>query len=523
MPNYHFTNHQLLGQGGFSDVYHATNSHDGQTYAIKTFRLPTSPEDRQRVLRYYRHEAQALTHLSHPNIVTCIDHYVQESGDPIIIMAPIEGISLRQYIDEQGVVEASVAHSIALQVAQALSACHSPEPTAIAQGVKPLVHNDLHPRNILCTPAPTPSDAPHCTLIDFGLSFPIGHTLTLWEKEQGLKEYKAPEKWTHDTLTPATDIYAYGALLYALFTGCPPFVCTDYSDSTAEDVLRKQCLTAPPPHLWALRADLYDRTYGYAPSTPDIPYWWQQIAERCLSKDPALRYATATELLADIAKGEADLLPTAWPAPRAEAVAPTTSPTLKATTPSPTSVAPEAQAPTPPPIRPLPPKPSVAPPSPHTPAPRKGRGCSPLVIIVLILLTALMSYGIVHYWTGYKKERQYTELIQAYYEDDTKTMSEASLDQLIQHFDFPIYYYTKRYDTKAEFRKFYLKRLRDIQKKTLRIDRISVEETQGNYTMVRMEGEFTKVDRDGKVITTAVRDVLRINNATKQIYDIRRD
>lgn len=134
-----------------------------------------------------------------------------------------------------------------------------------------------------------------------------------------------------------------------------------------------------------------------------------------------------------------------------------------------------------------------------------------------------MSYGIVHYWTGYKKERQYTELIQAYYEDDTKTMSEASLDQLIQHFDFPVYYYTKRYDTEAEFRKFYLKRLRDIQKKTLRIDRISVEETQGNYTMVRMEGEFTKVDRDGKVITTAVRDVLRINNATKQIYDIRRD
>ncbi|MDO4715757.1 MAG: serine/threonine-protein kinase, partial [Bacteroidales bacterium] len=318
MDKYHFTDHQLLGQGGFSDVYHAINQNDGQRYAIKTFRLPSKDEDRQRVLRYYKHEAKALTCLDHPNIVRCIDHYVQANDTPIIIMPQIEGNNLRAYIETQGILPTPIATQIAQQVAHALEACHHPSQAAKAKGLRPLVHNDLHPRNIICTPATTSHTAPHCTLIDFGLSFPIDTPLTLWEKDQGVKEYKAPEKWTHDTLTPATDIYSFGVLLFVLFTGRTPFVCHDYNDTTAEEQLRQQCLTAPTPSLWALRAARYEATYCYAPTTPDLPYWWQSIAQRCLNKDPSQRYTTATELLADITQGMAGLCPDLWPEEKAQ-------------------------------------------------------------------------------------------------------------------------------------------------------------------------------------------------------------
>jgi serine/threonine protein kinase len=192
---------QRLGHGGFGVVYEAEDEVLERTVAIKVMR--PAPADSQRALRFKR-EALLLARLHHRNVVTLYDYGVVD-GVPYLVLERLRGETLEQRRSE-GQLGARAALAIAVDVARGLAHAHQAG----------IVHADVKPSNVfLC-------DDGTVKLLDFGLG--RWHASATDELVGGgTPAYMSPEQWRREPPTPASDVFATGALLYQLLTGRLPF------------------------------------------------------------------------------------------------------------------------------------------------------------------------------------------------------------------------------------------------------------------------------------------------------------
>jgi tetratricopeptide (TPR) repeat protein len=254
----------LLGRGGMGVVYRAWHLRLNRSVALKMLLAGpcARPEELQRFLR----EAEAVAGLRHPNIVQVYD-VGDVDGWPYFTMEFIEGGDLAEKI--QGVPHpARQAAALVASLADAIHVAHQ----------SGIVHRDLKPGNILLTE----DGAPKVT--DFGLARRLqgDGELTLSGVPMGTPSYMAPEQARGDkgAIGPATDVYALGAILYELLTGRPPFRA-ESATATLQQVVADE--PVPPGQL-----------------NPQLPRDLETICLKCLEKDAAKRYASATALADDL-------------------------------------------------------------------------------------------------------------------------------------------------------------------------------------------------------------------------------
>ncbi|MFB4307622.1 serine/threonine-protein kinase [Actinomadura sp. GTD37] len=198
-----------IGQGGMGSVWRAHDADLDREVAIKELRVPEQVTERERSVWFARmeREARAAARLRHPGIVTVYDRVMGEDGRPWIVMELIRGMSLGQLLAERGPLPAGRVAGVGLAMLDALSAAH-------AQGV---VHRDVKPANVLL-------EGDRVVLTDFGIAAVEGDaTLTGSGAVLGTPAYMSPEQVHAEAATPASDLWALGATLYAAVEGRPPF------------------------------------------------------------------------------------------------------------------------------------------------------------------------------------------------------------------------------------------------------------------------------------------------------------
>jgi eukaryotic-like serine/threonine-protein kinase len=272
-----------LGRGGMGVVYKARQKSLDRVVAIKMMREArlSSDSDRGRFLA----EAESVAKLKHPNIVTVFD-VSHQNGLPYIVMEYVEGRNLAQRLAEGPLPPREAARLVA-DVARAVHHAHE----------RGILHRDLKPANILISSEfrVPGSESGHSKLetrnselkvTDFGLAKPLtGPPVRHWRTQTGAivgtPGYMAPEQAaSRKDLTPATDVYALGAILYECLTGRPPFQATDAFHALMMVV--EQEPVSPRLLVSGLDRDL------------------EMICLKCLQKPPELRYASAAELAADL-------------------------------------------------------------------------------------------------------------------------------------------------------------------------------------------------------------------------------
>jgi serine/threonine-protein kinase len=250
------------GEGAASVVYRAWDRELGRPVAVKILRERVGFDDTARAR--FRREAQVMGGLSHPNVAAVHD-VGEASGRPYLVMELVEGRTLADALLERSL-DLPARLRVFEKVARALGAAHA----------KGIVHRDLKPGNILMTAGGEPKVA------DFGLAHLSGaeHRLTRTGAVLGTPQYMAPEQveGAGDAVTPRTDVYALGAILYEAVSGAPPHVGTNLAE------LSRRILQDEPARLGAAGPDL------------------ETVCLKALAKEPARRYADAEALADDLGR-----------------------------------------------------------------------------------------------------------------------------------------------------------------------------------------------------------------------------
>lgn len=261
-----FTIVRELGRGGMGVVYEAQHATHGRV-ALKVL-LAGELATGQDVDRF-KLEARACASLSHPNVVRVYEHGQDPAGRWFMAMEFIGGESLEGVVGREGALQTLAAARIARDVARALEAAHA----------KSILHRDVKPHNVLMD-----GDTPRLT--DFGLAKLVGdaksRSLTSSGGVLGTPGYMAPEQAGGEgkRVDKRADVYGVGSLLYHLLTGRAPFE----GDSLAN----------------VLVAVLQKTPVSLTQRRPGLPRDLETICFKCLEKNPAHRYQSATELALDL-------------------------------------------------------------------------------------------------------------------------------------------------------------------------------------------------------------------------------
>jgi serine/threonine-protein kinase len=223
---------ERLGAGGMGKVYRARHLSMDRPVAIKFLHQRFSEDEAAR-LRLLK-EAQAAVTLRHTNAVSVTDFGHTAEGWVYIVMELLEGRTLREIANREAPLETARAISIMLQAADAVAAAHQAG----------IIHRDLKPSNILVTQS---ADQPAVVkVLDFGIAkFFAGHdddenALVHKSSVIGTPRYMSPEQHNGNELTPATDVYSLGVILYEMLTGMVPF-----SGSTPAEIAEKHANDTP--------------------------------------------------------------------------------------------------------------------------------------------------------------------------------------------------------------------------------------------------------------------------------------
>ncbi len=275
---------ELLGRGGMGAVYRAAREDDfAKQVALKLVRHELASPF---TLRRFHRERQILARLEHPNIARLLDGGTTEDGRPYLVMEHVEGVPIDTYCQEQNLTPRERLELL-LPVCSALAYAHQ----------NLVVHRDLKPGNILVTPA-TPAtlaaDIAVPKLLDFGIAKlldpaeePSVATRTL--ERPMTPRYASPEQVRGEPVTPASDLYSFGVLLYQLLTGRLP---CGLDSCTLPETVRRICEEEPlRPSSIAVAGAVLPR--GLA---GDV----DAILLKALRKEPHLRYPSMVHLGEDV-------------------------------------------------------------------------------------------------------------------------------------------------------------------------------------------------------------------------------
>jgi serine/threonine protein kinase len=203
-----------VGRGGMGRVWHAHDDLLHRDVAVKEVIFPPGLTDSDREVLYERtlREARSAARLTHPGIVTVHD-VVEEDGRPWIVMEYVRAPSLQEVIDSDGRLPVARVADIGVQMLAALRVAH-------ASGV---LHRDVKPANVLLDTHGREADAPRVVITDFGIARMDGDaTLTQTGVVLGSPAFIAPERARGELASPASDLWALGATLYAACEGRSP-------------------------------------------------------------------------------------------------------------------------------------------------------------------------------------------------------------------------------------------------------------------------------------------------------------
>ncbi|MGE0352099.1 MAG: tetratricopeptide repeat protein [Gemmatimonadales bacterium] len=276
-----------IGHGGMGTVYLGERA-DGEFEQQVAIKVVRGQADRAEVARRFLAERQILARLAHPNIARLLDGGTTGDGEPWFAMEYVEGEPitawcLRHSLDLGGRIR------LFTEVCDAMRYAHA----------RRIVHRDLKPSNILVTAEG------QVKLLDFGIAKVVeespqdaGHT----ELRAMTPEYAAPEQVRGRGVSPSTDVYALGAVLYELLVERPALMIERTTPSEVERIICDiepvvpSRAAASGAHRRLLRGDL------------------DTIILHCLRKEPDRRYADAADLLLDLQRREAGLPIRARPA-----------------------------------------------------------------------------------------------------------------------------------------------------------------------------------------------------------------
>ncbi|AKJ01780.1 serine/threonine protein kinase [Archangium gephyra] len=276
---------RFLSRGGMGEVYAAEDLSLHEPVALKTIRpeLAATPE----ALLRFKRELRLARRVTHPNVCRVFDigeHEVvpQEGGTPyrivFLTMELLAGRTLHEQLVRHGRMPPEQVLRLAEQMAGALDAAHAAQ----------IIHRDFKPGNVMLVPTPPAAGGLRAVVTDFGLArgellegdgsaSREGHIV-------GSPSYMSPEQVEGLPLSPASDIYSFGLVLFEMVTGQRPFVA---DTPTATSLLRLR--QAPPSPLEFV---------------PELALSWEEVLLRCLERQPGKRFSTASEAMAALRSGE---------------------------------------------------------------------------------------------------------------------------------------------------------------------------------------------------------------------------
>ena len=258
---------EVVGAGGMSVVYKAKCHKLNRFVAIKVLK----PEfgDDSNFISKFRIEAQSAAGLSHPNIVNVYD-VGEDEGIYYIVMELVEGITLKEYIQDKGRIELNQAVDFSLQIASAIDTAHESH----------IVHRDIKPQNIIV------SKNGNLKVTDFGIA-KAATSNTIASTAMGSVHYISPEQARGGYSDEKSDIYSLGITMYEMVTGRVPF---EGENNVAVALMHIQGEMIPPR--------------AYYPD--DISAGFEKIILKATQKKPERRYLTAQAMIGDLKKIQVD-------------------------------------------------------------------------------------------------------------------------------------------------------------------------------------------------------------------------
>jgi serine/threonine protein kinase/tetratricopeptide (TPR) repeat protein len=283
---------RFIARGGMGEVYEAEDLELHERVAVKCIRFEYAQHEH--AVDRFRREIQLARRVTHPNVCRTYDVFrhlekgAEEEGQEILIvsMELLGGKTLSQEISEKGKLTAEQSLPIILQMVAGLGAAHQAG----------IVHRDFKSANVLLIPSERSPDGMRVVVTDFGLARETAAgaaRLTGTLDVIGTPAYMAPEQLNGGEISPATDIYALGIVMYEMLTGNVPYS----GDTAIAMALRRLSEPAPSPST----------------SVPGLDPQWEATVLRCLERQPEDRFANTEEILQTI-RGEITAPPRRHPA-----------------------------------------------------------------------------------------------------------------------------------------------------------------------------------------------------------------
>lgn len=271
--------HKEIGRGAMGIVYMGYDPNIGRTVAVKTLRMDlfSDAEEKDEFLIRFKREAQTAGRLSHPNIVTIYDLGQDNiSNNLYIIMEFISGKNLKEIIGKTDIINPETSLTILSQIADGLDFAHK----------NGIIHRDIKPANILLTSSKV------VKITDFGIAKISGTNYTQTGKSLGTPSYMSPEQVLGKDITYKSDLFSFGALAYEILTGEKAFKGNNITSIVYKILNEKPVLP---------ESNIFSKNEGLV-----------RAIMKCMDRDPAKRYMSASEFIADIktamlsAPGEAE-------------------------------------------------------------------------------------------------------------------------------------------------------------------------------------------------------------------------
>ena len=257
----------FLGKGSIGKVYLARHRRIGRRVALKTVHLEQKFEDDEDRVEFYKRlqrEAELCAVMQHPNIVTLYD--VGYDGDVVSYLATeyVDGESLLARLRRTRPLPLDEALSISTDLLRGLAYAHS----------KGIIHRDIKPANLLLT------SEGQAKIADFGVARPLHSSLTATRSLVGTPNYMSPEQVKTAPVSPRSDLFSAGVVMYEMLTGVKPFASTELS-GILYNVVNHEPVTASAVN-------------------PNVPEAVSRVVGKLLRKSPDARPASASEALAEL-------------------------------------------------------------------------------------------------------------------------------------------------------------------------------------------------------------------------------